>query len=141
MRTFQFQEEENIMVWQKLFLPIILSLALAGCGGGAQARAGDPASGKVLFNHPTIVSVPGCVICHAIEPGPTKAGPNLAGIASAAGTRVKGQNAEAYLRAAILDPEAVKVEGFPAGIMPATFKDVLSEQQVSDLVAYILTLK
>jgi mono/diheme cytochrome c family protein len=39
-----------------------------------------------------------------------------------------------------METNAYVVEGFPEGVMPAAFADVLSEQQVDDLVAYMLTL-
>ena len=46
-----------------------------------------------------------------------------------------------YLRESILNPDTYTTEGFSAGVMPAALADELSDQQVADLVAYLLTLK
>jgi hypothetical protein len=32
------------------------------------------------------------------------------------------------------------VEGFAPGLMPPTFKDQLTPQQIADLIAYLMTL-
>jgi len=47
---------------------------------------------------------------------------------------------EAYIRESILNPSAKVVKGFP-NIMPPNYKDTLTEQQISDLVAFIASLK
>jgi hypothetical protein len=65
----------------------------------------------------------------------------VANIGAEAGSRVSGQSAADYLRSSIVEPQAYVVEGFSAGIMPATYVDVLTEQQINDLVAYLLSLK
>ena len=60
-------------------------------------------------------------------------GPSLAGIAS--------RSDEATIRTSILDPEAVITEGFPPGTMPQVWGEELSDQQLDDIVAYLMTLK
>jgi hypothetical protein len=65
----------------------------------------------------------------------------MAGIASRAGTSVDGQSAEEYLRLSILEPNAHIIEGFSEGLMPANWGDNLSQEQVEQLIAYLLTLK
>jgi hypothetical protein len=40
-----------------------------------------------------------------------------------------------------LDPNARVVQGFAPNLMPQTFKDRLQDQQISDLIEYIKTLK
>ncbi len=123
---------------------ILAALTLAGCGGSAQTPAagsaggGDAAAGKALFAQQVLGSTPGCITCHSLEPGKTLVGPSMAGIASRAGTAVSGQSAEQYLRQAILEPDAHVVAGFAKGLMP---KPTLTEQQLNDLVAYLMTLK
>ena len=57
-----------------------------------------------------------------------------------AGTVVAGQSAEQYLTQSILEPNAHVVEGFPQGVMPS-YKGVLSDAELKDVVAYLLTLK
>jgi cytochrome c2 len=45
-----------------------------------------------------------------------------------------------YFRTSILDPSAFVVPGFPDNLMPKTYGDVFTEDEISDLVAYLLTL-
>ncbi|MGZ8755600.1 MAG: c-type cytochrome, partial [Acidimicrobiia bacterium] len=83
----------------------------------------------------------GCRICHSLEPGRRLVGPSLAGVGTAAATRVPGLTAEEYLRQSIVDPDAYTVEGFQLGAMLPDIAHKLSEQQLDDLVAFLLTLK
>jgi len=133
-----------------VFVLLALALLLAACGGGgeqeekkepAPAGAGDAAKGAKLFKETLIGSQPGCITCHSLEPGVTLVGPSQSDIGARAGTRVAGMPAEDYLRQSILEPDAYVVESFPAGTMPAALAGELSEQQVNDLIAYMLTLK
>ncbi len=55
-----------------------------------------------------------------------------------AATRVDDMTAEEYLHESIVDPSAYVVDGF-ADIMPKSFADQFSDQELNDLVAYILT--
>ena len=48
-------------------------------------------------------------------------------------------SAEEYLRQSILEPDAYIVEGFPAGQMLPNLGEILSPQQIDDLVAFLLT--
>ncbi len=132
-----------------LLLVIVLLTAaalVAACGGGGGAAApaaapgGNADAGKALFAQATIGSQPGCVTCHSLDAGQTIVGPSLAGIGSAAASKVSGETAEQFLHNSIVDPNAYVEGGFAEGIMPA-YKDALSAQQVNDLVAYLLSLK
>jgi nitric oxide reductase subunit C len=138
---------------------IVVLLALTACGGGAAKPAGgeQPAAaaggnadnGKKLFNEPVIASAgsPGCVTCHSLEKDKTLVGPSLAGIATDAANTVKeadykgtAKNADEWLRESMLNPNVDVPEGFKPDIMPKAFTK-LSAQELSDLVAYLLTLK
>lgn len=126
-----------------LFLIVVLSLASCGgdespSGNGKSAPGGDVAAGKELFDGGV---QPGCNTCHSLDAGVALVGPPLAGIGAEAGSRVPGQSAEDYLREAILEPNNHVVDGFNANLMPSTYKADLSDQEASDLVAYMLTLK
>jgi cytochrome c oxidase subunit 2 len=83
-----------------------------------------------------------CKACHSID-GKEGIGPSWKGlfgrqVVLADGTTVTAD--EAYIRESIIDPSAKIVKGYQ-NIMPSTFKDTLSDQQISDLIAYIETLK
>jgi sulfur oxidation c-type cytochrome SoxX len=84
----------------------------------------------------------GCVACHAISGISTgNIGPVLDGIASRATTRVAGMSAEEYIHESIVNPSAYVVEGFPDGVMPQNFAEILTEEQIADIVAFLLTLE
>ncbi len=122
-------------------LLIVFALGLVACGGGETAPsegAGDAAAGEKVFHE---VAAPACATCHSLEPGIDGAGPSLATIGADAGSRVSGVPAAEYLRRAVTDPNADIAEGFAPNVMPGTYGAQLSEQQLSDLVAFLLTLK
>ena len=137
------------MLLKKFFVVVLLSIILSACGGQTNsggspsvASVGDPASGKTLFEQPTIGdNAPGCITCHSTEPGQVIVGPSLTGVATRAAGQVKGQMAAEYLRNSILTPNAYVVNGFPADVMYQNYKGVLTDKQLKDLVAYLLTFK
>jgi len=49
--------------------------------------------------------------------------------------------AEEYLKESIITPNAHVTEGFTAGVMYQNYGKDLTEQEINDLVAYLLTLK
>jgi hypothetical protein len=134
---------------------LVLLLGLAACGsnelpagadlpGGEASQAageGDPSAGKDLLIQSSIGTQAGCTTCHSLEPGVIGLGPSLANTGAEAASRVAGMSAAEYLRESVLTPEAYIVAGFGGGVMPSTYGDELTEQQVTDLVAFLLTLK
>lgn len=102
---------------------------------------GDPLAGKRLFYEQATGTNAGCRICHSLEPGETLVGPSLAGIATRAATRVPGMSAEEYIRQSILEPDAYVVAGFPPGLMVPNLGEILTPEQIDDLVAFLMTLK
>lgn len=110
------------------------------------AAAGTPAErGKALFNQPLIGSQAGCMTCHKVDTDDKLVGPSLKGIATRAATRVEGKGAEEYITESILKPNEYVVEGFVQGLMPAGYEGELvkdgKDEQLKDLVAYLMTLK
>ncbi len=102
----------------------------------ATAGAGDPANGKTIFS-----SLAPCSTCHDVSQGIVMVGPSLKGVASRAGSRKPGMSAEDYLRESILTPNAFVVPNFAPGLMPQNFAQMLTPQQINDLIAYLMTLK
>lgn len=145
MLTRPAHTKEDLVRKLVLLLLLILALTLAACGGGSapegDAPAGDAAAGETIFAQTLIGTQPGCVTCHSLEAGVTLVGPSLATIGADAGSRVSGQSAEDYLQQSIQEPDVHITEGFSAGLMPAALADELSAQELSDLVAYLQTLK
>jgi ferredoxin/cytochrome c551/c552 len=106
------------------------------------ARLGaDPEAGERLFNGATLGASAGCQICHSLEPGVQLVGPSLAGVATRAETRVPGMSAQDYLMQSLVDPDAHVVAGFQPGQMRPDLADALTQQQLDDLVAFLLTLR
>jgi mono/diheme cytochrome c family protein len=84
----------------------------------------------------------GCGGCHTIE-GLTAGtvGPNQTTIGSIAESRMPGMSAEDYIHESILDPSAYIVEGFPDSVMPKNYNELLVSEEISDLVAFLLSLR
>ena len=57
------------------------------------------------------------------------------------GSRVSGLSATAYLEQSIREPNAFVVDGFTEGIMCQNYATDLTDQQLSDLVAFLDSLK
>jgi cytochrome c551/c552 len=131
-------------------LALVLTMLLVACGGGdsesteaggGEQVAGDPERGEELYTMQQINGAPGCITCHSLEPDVTLVGPSHADVGARAGDIVPGQSAEAYLRESIVDPDAHVTEGFSPGVMYQNYEQDLTEQQIDDLVAFLLTLQ
>lgn len=96
---------------------------------------GDAARGEVLFDGDAA-----CAACHNVESQDMSVGPPLMTIAQWAGERRAGISAEEYLHAVIVDPDGAITPLTRPGIMPRTYAQSLTPQQIADLVAYLLTL-
>ena len=92
-----------------------------------KALKGNAARGKQIF---TKVANPACASCHTYKPaGATaKVGPDL-------DTALKGKSAD-FIRESIVNPSAEITKGY-SDIMPKTYSQALSEQQIADLVAFV----
>lgn len=137
-----------IMNWQETAELVVVPTPPAGPTVGSDITktlpAGDAKSGEAL------ATSLGCTACHIAAPtGPAwLPAAGQPGIGERAATRLseadyKGQatTPEQYLFEAIVAPGAFVVSGFQEGIMPATYANTLTEQNMADLIAYLLTLK
>lgn len=85
----------------------------------------------------------GCVGCHSAD-GAAAVGPSWKGLYGKQETLADGATIaadEAYLREAIVSPNATIVQGFTGDIMPPSYGQTLSNEQITDLIAYIQSLK
>jgi len=103
--------------------------------------AGDAANGKVLFETFYDQVSFACNTCHLVDSEDRLIGPGQLNIAVRAATRVEGQSAEEYLHTSIVNPGAYIVLDYPDGLMPQVYADILSEQEIQDIIAYLFTLK
>ena len=114
---------------------ILTALILAGCVATPTTPTLDAVQqqGQAVFNLR-------CAQCHALTPNTVVIGPSLAGIATRAVTRVEGYDAEAYIEHSILFPRDYLVDGF-VDTMPTNFGKELTSEELTGVVAYLMTLK
>ena len=127
---------------RQLLLICVTAALLVGCSpnAGPAAKPLDPNSaegrGFALFS-----GKGRCTTCHSLSPDVTIVGPSLAGIATRAEKREPPLTAADYLEESILDPDKVKAPGFEMLQMDTSLAKTLTTDEISDLVAYMLTLK
>ncbi len=109
-----------------------------------QLPEGDPTAGEALTKSQ------GCTACHIDAPtGPAwLPSADQPGIGDRAATRITdptytgaASTPEQYLLELIVDPNVYVVDGFAPNIMPPTYGQNLTSQNVADVIAYLLTLK
>ena len=127
------------------FIFLTFALLLVGCvslpsTSRSSSITGDAERGAHLFAQGQN-ETPSCSTCHQVIAGQFgfSVGPNLAGIAERVGTRVTGLTAHEYLRQSIVDPGRHIVSGY-RNIMYPDYGAHLTEQNIQDLIAYLLTL-
>jgi len=126
-----------------LALLVIIALALVACEPDppeiafTDLPAGDAGSGSKLFEQ-SINDVASCSSCHSLG-SVNLAGPGLEGYGAIAGERVSGESAEEYSYWSIVAPSRHMVSGF-SNVMPSNYDEVLTEQDIADLIAFMLEL-
>jgi mono/diheme cytochrome c family protein len=98
-------------------------------GEGAPAQEEETAAGTA--DGADLFDSQGCASCHTLKAANATGtvGPDLD--AELAGADV------AFIEESIVDPEAKPTKGFPAGVMPANFAEVLSPAELDALVQFI----
>lgn len=107
----------------------------------------DDQSGLVT-QHPAvrgkrISETKGCIACHSIDGSPS-VGPTWLALYAAERQLVDGTTAIAddeYLRLSIVQPEVNIPVGYPPNVMPGIYDELLTDQQIEDIIAYIRSLE
>ena len=120
------------------------AVMLAACGGEPTIdplEIGDPERGREIYETGGGVIEAPCRACHSLDGsvGPAPNGPSFQGISDRAGDRVPELSSVEYLRQSIVDPSAYVEEGFIDNAMPKGFRILLSEEDIDNLVAFLLT--
>lgn len=122
--------------------PIAIVDASTPAGAAGAASAGLSAAVDLAAQGAGVAQQYGCLACHAVD-ATALVGPGWGGLFGASEALTDGSNAvvdAAYLAESIRDPDAQVVAGYQAGIMPA-YANVLSDEEVDAIVAYIRTLE
>lgn len=113
----------------------VVTAVLASDACSSPGPQGDAERGRMRF------AEVGCNGCHLVEGVGGMIGPDLSGIASAPLREPdRWPSVEAYLRESILEPQAYLVPRYPPDMPPAE-RLGLSDQDIEDLVAHLLTLR
>ncbi|RME59971.1 MAG: cytochrome c oxidase subunit II [Caldilineae bacterium] len=103
-------------------------------GGGGEDLAAKGAE---------IAQLQGCTGCHSLD-GSRLVGPSWKGLFGHEVELEDGSTVtadEEYLRSSIVDPNAQIVATYPPSVMPATYGDTLSADDIEALIAYIKSLE
>ncbi len=108
---------------------------------GSASEAGESIAFDSTPDGRTVFVEFGCGACHLLSDGggPGIVGPALDGIGDLAEERVGGETAGEYLRQSITAPNSYIVEGYAEGVMPSTYTELMTPEQVDALVEYLLT--
>ncbi len=109
----------------------------------AKVAAANADNGKVIFNtqHETANGTWACAQCHSVTPDEARIiGPGLYNVSVHGGMHVPGLDALHYIYQSITNPSAFVVPDYPDNLMPKNWHDVLGDQGVYDVMAYLLTL-
>lgn len=139
------------MKWTVFISLVMLILASLACSLGTGGRNesisveelqsqldrlpdGDAARGEQIFAAQT------CKTCH-VDLGVGPSFPGSPPLGTIAATRKAGYAAELYLYESIVAPNSYVVPGFQKDIMPAEYATTLTEQELADLISYLVTMK
>ena len=113
---------------------LVLAVGVSACAPG-QSDRGNPARGEQRFGEI------GCNGCHTVAGVGGTVGPDLTRVASVPlREQERWSSPRAYLEESIRAPQAYLVPGYP-GDMPSAAQLGLSDPDIGDLVAYLLTLR
>jgi cytochrome c2 len=101
----------------------------------------DPENGSELFQTLQVDAGFACSTCHNSESENRLIGPGLLNVGSRAETRVEGQSGLEYIYTSITNPSEFVVPEFPDDLMPKNWQEIYSEDEIYDIIAYLLTLK
>lgn len=87
-------------------------------------------------NGAALVEQYNCIACHRL--GANKIAPPFVGIAARAALRKPPLTAAAYIYESIVNPTAYVMEGFSPA-MPQNFRQRLSDRELGDIIAYLLS--
>lgn len=109
----------------------------------AAAAAQDAVDADLVKRGAKLARRSGCASCHSLD-GSRRPGPTWKGLYGRKRPLTNGQEVvadEAYLRRAILTPDAEIAQGFPKRMMPKNFAQKLSEEKIRTLIELIKSVR
>lgn len=103
-------------------------------------RVADVSNGQMLFNMPTEAGF-ACSNCHLVDSEQRLVGPGMYGLPQRTSQRVADEVPERYLYNSIVHPNDHIVADYAENVMPLIYDDIFTDEQVHDLVAYLMTLQ
>lgn len=98
----------------------------------AAIEAGDLEEGAFISE------LQGCAGCHSLADGEVLSGPSWYDMGNTAVGRVEGESPALYLYRSITQPNAFVVRRFDANVMPETFAENLTTEEIGHLIAWLL---
>lgn len=153
-RSSLFSLDEDPVAPTGQIAPTTSAPVAAGPGGPPEGRGPGAAGGNPLAYGTAEQAVldafedGGCVACHSVKGvGGENAniGPPLMRTGAIAAERRPGPSPEAYIEESILDPNAFIMPNCPtgpcpSGVMPQTYGETLSSNQIATIVGYLAAL-
>jgi cytochrome c oxidase subunit 2 len=109
----------------------------------AAAAAQDAVDADLVKRGAKLARRSGCASCHSLD-GSRRPGPTWKGLYGRKRPLANGQEVvadEAYLRRAILTPDAEIAQGFPKRMMPKNFAQKLSEEKIRAFIELIKSVR
>lgn len=106
----------------------------ADIAGSEAAGPAQAAGGEDTLDPLALLEANTCLACHSLE-GPSPVGPTFEGM----GGRLSAEE----IRTGIVDPNASAAEGYEdfLGSMPPNFADLMTDEQIQVVVAYLAALR
>jgi mono/diheme cytochrome c family protein len=99
-------------------------------GAGATVSAGDLESDDPVVRGRALFNTKGCSACHTVQGVSSGVvGPEL--------TNIYAEKGEDYIHESIVNPNAVIAEGFTANLMPQNFGQLLTEENIADIITFL----
>lgn len=101
---------------------------------------GNPENGKILFETFYAEVSFACATCHRVDSEERLIGPGLLNVANRVEGYGTGETPAEYVHHSIIAPNDFVVPDYPAALMPQTYAELFTEDEINDLVAYVLSL-